>query len=159
MRSSLGRQVLSTNPQVIAAVFQKGKRPELKSTNNDVGPSQYDQAKMDKALALKVSTFHRPPTIKFGTEPARPDYGFSSVTKNVNFAKLPPAIGKQVLSKSRSAPRVLMAGRVNLLGIALNQAGRTWAMLRYARSVGPQVSLPSVHRIHFLWNRTEGRIG
>ncbi len=37
MRSSLGRQVLSTNPQVIAAVFQKGKRPDPKATNNDVG--------------------------------------------------------------------------------------------------------------------------
>ena len=95
MRSSLGRQVLSTNPQVIAAVFQKGKRPELKSTNNDVGPSQYDQAKMDKALALKVSTFHRPPTIKFGTEPARPDYGFSSVTKNVILLSYRPLLGSK----------------------------------------------------------------
>ena len=140
MRSSMGRQVLSTNPQVIAAVFQKGKRPDLKSTNNDVGPSQYDQAKMDKALALKISTFHRPPTIKFGSEPARPDYGFSSVTKNVMFAKLPPAIGKQVLSKSRSAPRVLMAGRVKLAGDRAESGqdapGPCYVM---PDSVGPQV--------------------
>ena len=40
----------------------------------------------------------------------------SSITKNVNFAKLPPAVGKQVLSKSRSAPRVLLASRVKLVG-------------------------------------------
>ena len=140
MRSSLGRQVLSTNPQVIAAVFQKGKRPDPKATNNDVGPSQYDQGKMDRAIALKISTFHRAPTIKFGTEMARPDYGFSSITKNVSFAKLPPAVGKQVLSKSRSAPRVLLASRVKLVGDRA-EPGRDGPGPCYVMhgSVGPQV--------------------
>ena len=116
MRSSMGRQVLSTNKQVIAAKFMKGKRPEPKATNNDVGPSQYDQEKMDTAMKLRISTVRRAPTIKFGTEKARPDYGFASVTKNVGKLKLVPSIGTQVLSHSRSAPRVLMASRVKLVG-------------------------------------------
>ena len=54
--------------------------------------------------------------------------------------KLPPAIGKQVLSKSRSAPRVLMAGRVKLAGDRAESGqdapGPCYVM---PDSVGPQV--------------------
>ena len=116
MRSSMGRQVLSTHKQVISAKFQKGKRPDPKATDNVTGPSDYDQAKMNHALAVHISTVTRAPTIKFGTQRARPDYGFASVTRNVGALELVPAIGRQVLSHSRSAPRVLMASRVKVVG-------------------------------------------
>ena len=95
-----------------------------------------DTEKLTAAVRSIISTSRRAPTVKFGTEEARPDYGRASITKNSRFVLPSGQVGeKQAVSHRRTAPsfslstRTKYAGRKGEYGIGVP---------------GPEYELPSV---------------